>query len=361
MRYIFSFIVFALVTGTAFSQSLRISESSSTQGNNTNQFTVAGHQIDLNNSSLSFSSGAVSSDLNDITALSSALNNSGVTVFEGAGEELYSSSSYKLQSDDNSVKVYVKPNGGFIVRENIANFLFFDESGKIEQSVSNSSQSTEGESVSELAADPAFKTVVLYNPKIVRDQIEGSRARIVKPNWTTSDIFYSGDRPIRFVKVSENGQFIAVVSYKDGEDDMIDVMDRFGNELETISFNQTIADVRFSEDGEFLTVRSNSRVGVYSVLDGEREGSTSFRSMLHFAEYVPQDNTIIALTGDESGSVLSGIEFHAINIEARAIERQDYNSSLGISELLSLSLKRTGSNSYSLTGLSKALNLSVSF
>lgn len=361
MRYIFSFIVFALVTGTAFSQSLRISESSATRSNSANQFTVAGHQININNNAPVFSSGAVSVDLNDLTALSGILNSSGISLYEGAGKELYGSTSFKPQPDDNSVKVYVKPNGGFVVRENIANFLFFDEWGEIVQSVSNSSQSTEGESVSELAADPAFKTVVLYNPKIVRDQIEGSRARIVKSNWTTSDIFYSGDRPIRFVKVSEDGQFIAVVSYKEGEDDMIDVMDRFGNELETISFNQAVADVRFSEDGEFITVRSNSRVGIYSVLDGEREGSTSFRSTLHFAEYVPQDNTIIALTGDESGSVLSGIEFHAINIEARAIERQDYNSNLGISELLSLNLKRTGSNSYSLTGLSKALNLSVSF
>ena len=361
MRYTIIFILFALTPVTAFSQSLRITESSVTKGNNSNQFNVAGHQITISNNSFGFASGNVSADLNKLTALSGVLNSSGISVFEGAGTELYSSSSYEMQSGDNSAKVYVKPDGGFIVRENIANFLFFDESGQIEQSVSNSSQSTEGESVSDLAADPAFKTVVLYNPKIVRDQIEGSRARVVKPNWTTSDIFYSGDRAIRTVRVSENGQFIAVVSYKDGEDDMVDVMDRFGNELETFDFNQSVADVVFSENGEFITIRSNSRVGVYSLLNGEREGSTSFRSALHFAEYIPEDHTIIALTADESGSVLSGIEFHAINIEARAIERQDYNGRLGITELLSLSLNRTGSNSYSLTGLSKSLNLSVSF
>lgn len=361
MKYTIPFIVFTLVSVTAFSQSLRISESSSTRSNSAGEFTVAGHQISMSKTSLGFTSGAASSDLNSLTALSGALGINGITVYEGGGKELYNSSAYELQSGDNSAKVYVKPNGGFIVRENIANFLFFDESGSIEQSISNSSQSTEGESVSELAADPAFKTVVLYNPKIVRDQIEGSRARIVKPNWTTTDIFYSGDRAIRFIKVSENGQLIAVVSYKDGEDDKVDVMDRFGNELETFSFNQTVADLRFSKDGEFITIRSNSRVGVYSLIDGEREGSTSFRSMLHFAEYVPQDNTIIALTADIAGSVLSGVEFHAINVEARAIERQDYNGQLGISDLLSVSLDRTGSNSYSLTGLSKALNLSVSF
>ncbi len=361
MKYTIPFIVFTLVSVTAFSQSLRISESSSTRSNSVDEFTVAGHQINLNKRSLGFTSGAVSTDLNSVTALSGALGINGITVYEGSGKELYNSTAYKLQSGDNSVKVYAKPNGGFVVRENIANFLFFDESGGIEQSISNSSQSKDGESVSELAADPAFKTVVLYNPKIVRDQIEGSRARIVKPNWTTTDILYSGDRAIRFVKVSENGQLIAVVSYKDGEDDKIDVMDRFGNELETFSFNQSVADLRFSDNGEFITIRSNSRVGVYSLLDGEREGSTSFRSMLHFAEYVPEDNTIIALTADIAGSMLSEVELHAINVAARAIERQDYNGRLGISDLLSLNLERTGSNSYSLNGLSKALNLSVSF
>ncbi len=259
------------------------------------------------------------------------------------------------------MKVYVKPNGGFILRENIANFLFYNSTGNIQQSISNSSQSPEGESVSELAADPAFKTVVLYNPKIVRNGVEGSRARVVKKNWTTRDVFYSSERAIRLAKVSENGQYIAVASFKSGTDDEVKITDRFGNELGSFSFNQNVVDIIISDDGEYVTIRSNSRVGVYSLLNGEREGSTSFRSTLHYAEFVPEDETIVAITADEAGSVLSNIEMHAINISERSIERQEYNEELGITKSLPLDLERNGRLSYTLTGLSKSLTLNIRF
>lgn len=353
MRNFILFILLALISNVGHGQSITISEYSSTANNNQNEFLVAGHQVSIANNSGSFS-------INKITAISASLSNEGVTVLSGNGNQLFTSG-YKAASDDESVKVYAKPNGGFIIRENIANFLFYNTRGKIEQSVSNSSQSTEGESVSELAADPNFKTVVLYNPKIVRNGVEGSRARVIKNNWATRDVFYSSDRAIRFIKVSDNGQYIAVVSYKSGTDDEVKIIDRFGNELGTFPFNQNIADVIMSDDGEYVTVRSNSRVGVYSMLNGEREGSTSFRSMLQFAKYVPQDETIIAVTADKTGSMLSNVEVHAINLTARSIQRQDYSGMLGATELLPIELKRTSSFRYLLTGFSKSLNLNVQF
>lgn len=343
-----------IVTSSALlAQSIQISEVSSTANNNVDEFLVAGHKVHIDKAPDIFS-------ISEITAISSVLNASGVTVNAGNGNPLFTSK-YQAASDDNSVKVYVKPNGSFIVRENIANFLFYNSTGNIQQSVSNSSQSPEGESVSELAADPAFKTVVLYNPKIIRNGVEGSRARVVKKNWTTRDVFYSSERAIRLVKVSENGQYIAVVSFKPGTDDEVKITDRFGNELGTFSFNQNIVDVIISDDGEYITIRSNSRVGVYSLINGEREGSTSFRSMLHYAEFIAQDETIVAVTADESGSVLSNIEMHAINIAERSIERQEYGGELGITQYIPVDLTRNGRLNYTLTGLSKSLTLDISF
>lgn len=353
MRNFILFILFVLSSHLGYAQSITISEHSSTANNNKNEFLVAGHQVSIDNTSDSFS-------LNKVTAISASLSNKGVTVFSGNGNRLFTSG-YKAVSDDESVKVYVKPNGGFIIRENIANFLFYDTRGKIKQSVSNSSQSTEGESISELAADPAYKTVVIYNPKIVRNGVEGSRARVVKNNWATRDVFYSSDRAIRSVKVSDNGQYIAIITYKSGTDDEVRVTDRFGNELGTFTFNQNIADVIISDNGEHVTIRSNSRVGVYSMLNGEREGSTSFRSMLQFAKYVPQDETIIAVTADRAGSVLSNVEIHAINLTARSIERQGYSGELGVSELVPVELKRTSSFRYLISGFSKSLSVNVQF
>jgi hypothetical protein len=360
MRLFQLFVLYAFITVNAQAQSLTISESSATRSNTTGEFLVAGHTLGIQGNTLSFGGPSVSSDVNNVTALSAVLDASGVALHAGNGQKLFTSS-YKLPGNDSSVKLYVKPNGGYIIRENIANFLFYDANGKIVQSVSNSSQSREGEAISELAADPMYKTVVLYNPKIVRNGKEGGSAQVLKSNWTTSTISYHKDRAIRFVRVSDNGQWIAVISNKNGTDDKVEITDRYGNLLNTVHFNQQIADVRFSENGQYITLRSGGRAAVYNMLDGDRVGSTSFRSALQFAQYVPQDNTVIALTADPSGSVLSNVEVHAINLKARKIERKEYNTALGETELLSLQLKRNGSLHYTILGLSKQLNVKVRF
>lgn len=360
MKYLsILFIVFFPVTMTQ-AQSITVSGQTGTNDHGVNEFRVAGHELTIADNSLSHASSSVSADLSDRTAISAVLNNRGIHLHAGNGSSLYTTT-YKLMSDDNSVKVYVKPNGGFIVRENIANFLFYNASGQIQQSVSNSSQSTEGEAVSELSADPMFKTVVLYNPTIVRNGREGSQASVVQPNWTKRNIYYSDDRTISGVRVAESGQLIAVITQSPGTDDEVSVTDRFGNKLGTFDFNQEVDDVRFSSDGQFVTIRSGGRVGVYSLTDGNRIGSTSFRSSLHFANYIPEDETVIALTADGSGTVLTDIEVHAINLSARAIERGNYEAALGKTELLPIRLNRTGSRQYELVGLSRTLEVNVRF
>ncbi len=188
---------------------------------------------------------------------------------------------------------------------------------------------------------------------------EGSRAQLVRPNGTTSNIWYSENRIIQFVKVSDNGQLIAIASSQSGSDDHVTITDRFGNKLNTLTFDQDVEDVNFTGSGRYITIRSNGRVAVLSVVNGDRVGSTSFRSSLHFATYVPQDNTIIALTGDKSGNALNEIEVHAVNISARSIERTSYNGSLGMTEAIPVQLTRKSANDYVLTGFSKILNLRI--
>lgn len=340
---------------SAKAQSITISEAANTESFTASQFLVAGHQIDIDTRGLH----SVSA-LNGITGMSTTLEGTAIGLSGGAGSQL-NSVEYNRAPNDNSLQLYAKPNGGFILRENIANFLFFGPGGNIQESISNSSQSTEGESVSELATDPMFKTVVLYNPKIMRNGTEESRAQVVNANGNTRNIFYGTGRSIKEVFVDESGQFIAIVTTASGTDDQVQVVDRFGNDLAEFTFNQNIAGVTFSPDGRFVTIRSNSRVGVYSVITGEREGSTSFRSMLQYATYIPEDENIIAMTADQMGENLSDVEFHAINLAARSIERQAYNGSLGVTELLPITMERTAAGTYSFSGLNKVLNVSVSF
>lgn len=169
MKTITSLLLFVILfIGSAQAQSIVIQEISNTENHTANQYLVAGHDIEIRNGNLGFAGQSVSNAINEITGLSSGIGIQGVNIYEGSGNLLFNAD-YDLTSNDNSLKIYCMLNGGFVVRENIANFLFFDAEGDVVQSISNSSQSTEGESISELATDPAFKTVVLYNPRIVRD------------------------------------------------------------------------------------------------------------------------------------------------------------------------------------------------
>lgn len=361
MKTITSVLLFAMLfIGSLKAQSLVIQEISNTDNNTANQYLVAGYEIEIRNGNLGFIGRSVSNAINEITALSSGIGIGGVNVYEGAGDLLFNAD-YNLASNDNSLKIYSMMNGGFIVRENIANFLFFDAKGNIVQSISNSSQSREGESISELAADPAFKTVVLYNPRIVRDGEDGSRARVASLDGTTQTVFSSPKREIRDVSVSNDGQFILITSFASGSDDLLTITDRYGNEITELTFDQAIMDANLSTNGEFVAIRSSSRVAVFSTLTKERVGSTSFSSTLHFAEYIPEDETIVAVTGSKAGQTISDVEFHAINVGERKIQRQDYNGSLGKTELISVDLSRESANNYTITGLSRTLNLSVQF
>lgn len=332
----------------------------SVSGNNASQvFTVAGKKVNLGQDSFLNSASVLSGDINSSTGISTVLKANEVDIYSNDSVQLYSSDISTTPGDE-SLKIYAGLNGSFIIRENIANFLFYDAKAEIAQSISNSSQSTEGESISELAADPDFKTVVLFNPKIVRDGIEGSRARVVESNFTTEDFFYSSDRAIRSVKISNDGQFIGVISYGSG-DDRLSLFDRFGNELNIISFDQSIMDFEFSSNRNFVTIRSNGRVGVYNILSGERIGSTSFSSRLYFASFVPEENTIVAMTAESSGNRLSDIEFHAINIELRAIERQKINGQLGVSPEVPVTLQRNSAYKYRLEGFNNPVDIRIQF
>ena len=125
---------------------------------------------------------------------------------------------------------------------------------------------------------------------------------------------------------------------------------------------QDVKGLNLYGSGSILTVFSEGRVAVYNVLSGERIGSSSFRGApLQFANYSNSDQTIVGLTGDLNGSTLTNIEIRIINVAARKIASQEFSGSVEISDLDSISLNRTGKFSYSITGMSKVLNLKASF
>ncbi len=323
----FSLILLAtLFPGFLFSQSLSISESSS---------------------SSSYLKGDVNSNMIQITEPNGAVINSG---------------KYNFVSDDPSFKIYPLQNGAYIVRENIANFVLFDSFGTVIRPISNSSKSEDGEKISELASDPMGRTIVLYNPQVRNGDKRGSRAKVIELENSERDIFFRTDQEIRAVRVSESGEFIAIASGKEGSDDEITVMDRFGNEIRKIAFDREVKGLNLYGSGSTLTVFSEGRVAVYNVLSGERIGSSSFRGgELQFANYSASDQTIVGLTGDLSGTTLSNIEVRIINVAARKIASQKYSGTIQVTELDNIYMNKNSRFNYTITGMSKDLNLKASF
>lgn len=93
---------------------------------------------------------SVSAQNLDVTTSTYYKNTVGATVTEtgmivSEGNNTILEAEYNFPAEpDPSLKAYAMPNGSVVVRENIANFLFYDSFGNIRKSISNSSQS-EGE------------------------------------------------------------------------------------------------------------------------------------------------------------------------------------------------------------------------
>ena len=327
MRVLQTFLVLFLFSGSALAQSLTISETAA---------------------SVKFKTGKATAESAVV------LDTDGTEITEGR----YSTT----DPDDSSLKVYPLQDGSFVVRENIANFILYDSFGRAIKPISNSTQSREGESVSELAMDPNGKTIVVYNPKFIRNGEEGSRLRVIDVNNIPRDAFYSSDRVIRAVRVSDSGEYIAIATGRPGSDDEVLVMDKFGNQIQKVSFNQEVKGLNIYGSGSYLTVYSSGRVAVYNVLNGERVGSSSFRSSLLFANYSSTDKSIIALTGDIDQQKTTGLEVHVVNITARKIARSSYTEdNLTLPAKEQIRVNRNGPFRYTLTGLSRDLNVRASF
>lgn len=294
----------------------------------------------------------------DLKLPSASIDTEGITLSDG--NEVIQTGSYSMPNEpDPSLGVYPLQNGAVIVRENIANFLFYDTYGRVVRSISNSTQNESGEAISEIAFDAAGKTIVLYNPKIMQDGTIGSRAKLVAKNRNPVDIFFSKDRALRTVQISSNGECIALASMKAGSSDQVMMLDRFGNNLGEIEFNQDVKGVSFSEDGLFVTIFSGGRAAVFEIESRERIGSTSFRNTsLLYANYSSKDNIIVAITGSGKEE-FTDLEGHAVNIEARKIARKNIDGT--ITQIHQPRLYRTGSGRYELIGFDQTFAFRARF
>ena len=193
----------------------------------------------------------------------------------------------------------------------------------------------------------------------MQDGIIGSHAELMAKNGNPVDIFFSMDRALRIVQMSSNGECIALSRTKVGSSDEVMILDRFGNDLGEIEFNQDVKGVSFSENGLFVTIFSRGRAAVFEIESRERIGSTSFRNTsLLYANYSTRDKIIVAITGSGK-EVFTDLEEHIVDIEARKIARKDIDGT--ITQIHKPRLHRIGSGRHELKGFDQTFAFRARF
>jgi hypothetical protein len=283
-----------------------------------------------------------------------------LTIFETSGNKIVDRELEFFDVNDETLKLYLFDNGRSVTRDNVANFTFFDPDGELIYSVSNSSQSSEGERESELAASAYGNTIVLYNPVINYGESRGSRAKVVFGENDQKVFFRDESAQILQVKVSESGSYITLLT-GDGSNYGVYIFDRFGNELNQFSFDDEQKGVSISDDAQFVTVYSGGRTQVLNALTGERVGSTSSRSPVINSRYFENDDVILVFGGVQEGNRIDRPTVSAIHIGQRQILREEVNESLSIYDVNRIDITQLQSNSYRIDGLNRSLNIQADF
>ena len=242
---IFRVIVLILLPSILMGQSIDFSVSSATSNNNTSTFLLDQGEVAINSNSLrflrtgktmqDFIAFGVSPDKTIVSILKRTQEGGEVVLFNSTGDTLMTYPTVSLAQNDPSLALYASNSGDVLLRDNITNFTFYDTYGNIKTNMSSSSQSEEGEAISEVAMSSDGKTAVIYNPKIKRDGNLGSKAEVKLADGSFENIFFSNDRYIRDLTVSDSGNLVVVITAKQGTDDQVLVMDKYGNELNTIT------------------------------------------------------------------------------------------------------------------------------
>lgn len=366
-------IFFVAFSGMCTAQSLSVATINSSNNNDLSTFNLKNGKVSLNQGMVQFSANGktvngymaygVSPDHTVVSVLHGTGSGSRITLFSSTGDSLSTFEVTNLSIGDPSIAVYPANTGAALVRDNIANFNFYNSFGEIIVNLSGSSQSEGGESISEVVMSHSAETVLIYTPKIKRDSKLGSQIQYVDSGMNLKSLFFSTDRYIKTMSLTGNGQFVTFITSQEGTEDKIHVTDRYGNEIASITQDENLKGAKLSENAGFTTAFSGKRVLVFDTMTKERIGSTSFRAEVIDVSYFPEDNTIVAMTGsyaDNTGTV-SDVEFHAVNLVRRKVQRKEYPSAIGLNKKMQSGFIRSDKNRYHLIGANKKLELSVSF
>jgi hypothetical protein len=367
MKYLLLILIIWITTGAVNSQSVSVEAVSEHRNFSQSEYPLKSGSISFSANQLSFGQASflqpaawsVSPGREKVAVMRSDANLI-LQQLDYSGKLLTNRELEFFDTSDETLELYQFDDGRVVTRDNVANFSFFGANGELVYSISNTSGSPDGERESQLATDSAGKTLVLYNPVISFGNTTGSQARLVYGEEDHAVFFEDNSSRIEELKVTEDGSFISILA-TDGSSDMVYVFDRFGNELFDLKLDDRQSGITISKGAGYVTVYSTGRVQVYNILTGERTGSSTSRSAVFYASYLPEDEVILVLGGSVNGNRISNPMVTAIHVSKRQIARQEVDLSLAISNTYGINIRREGSNQYFVKGLNRDLRISTGF
>lgn len=250
-----------------------------------------------------------------------------VRLFDSAGLPLLDHELEFVDAADETLALYLLDNGTYVVRDNVANFTRHDLDGSIDVRHSNFSGASGGERPSYLVSDRFGVTSLYVIPEIQYGENQGSMIRLLKGYEDSSEtILESRDRTLLQVRLSSDGRQVLVIQEQPGTDErVVELMDRFGNPIQSIESDEPWIGGAIDETGEVVTLFTSSRIQSFQISDAERLGSSTVRGgEVLFGGYCPSREEMVILTGsvDAQDETVSGAEIQVVSLRARSLVRE---------------------------------------
>lgn len=282
-------------------------------------------------------------------------------VYNSEGIELLNTGLQNISSSDETIGFNLLNTGEFIVRDNVANFSFFDATGSRASTYSNSASTAGGEQTSQIAVSDDGVIKVVYNPVIQYQNSQGSRISLVTGDNEAEEFFNVMDRVIISLAVSESDHTISVITQKDGGSRSLHWFDRFGNLLFEMDSDMAIEGFSMSSDGDHVTIYAGNRVQVYNTATTERLGSASSRSSIVKAAYFPDSNLILTLGGNLNDQKIGSPDITAINLQKRQIERVRLSETVMFMDPADIIIERESANTFKIGGINRPIQVTAQF
>jgi len=282
-------------------------------------------------------------------------------VYNSEGMELLNTDLQNVSLTDETIRLKLLNTGEFIVRDNVANFSFFDAAGSRASTYSNSASTSGGEQTSQIAVSDNGVTKVVYNPVIQYQDSQGSRIFRITGDSEAEEFFSSMNRVILTLSVSKSNHTISVITQDNGGLRSLHWFDRFGNLLFEMESDLDIQGFSMTEDGHFATIYSENRVQVYNTATTERLGSASSQSAIVKAAYFPESNLILTLGGNFNDKEIDSPDITAVDLQKRQIERVRLNENVMFMDRTDIRIEREGTSTFKIDGINQPVHVTAKF